>query len=360
MGWGSAFGGTPIVPVSNPAAGINGDSPITVDFSDAIDGSLPGGWEALVLADDGAGVQTGSAEPSPSSYFRVVGGRAGWFYRRIPAVPPPAAQFEEHGAVASPQGIVVGRNAEVAVLFDAPPRLLDGSADQFVLDVAVGLRARDDGMAWVGGRARAEWAAGAWTVPIAVEAVAASGGPPAVLAAATIPTLNDPTDVWDASPLHELRVSVRGGVLRVALDGVVAVEAAVANASGSKVVVVARVYNRVGAGIVPTPAIAAVQFRTLRDPERLGPPPAIGGDIDLDAPIVPKMHLPLGDLLDKGLLRRVGSRAFVATADVSVEVPNGRYAFATGDVIRALEPYEGQLMTSVVRDLAAHRTRRDG
>jgi hypothetical protein len=358
-GVGIAFGGDPPVPVSEPVAAIGAPAPITIDFSDQIDGALPGIWERFALVDDGAGNKTTEIESAPDTYFRVVGGRAGWFYKRSPAMPAVATAFVERGVVASPQGIIVGRNAEVAVVFDTPTQHLAGGGNQeFRFEVMVGLRADDTCTAFVGGRLRAEWSGGSWTVPLVVEAVSVDGAAPVVLGSAVLPTYNASMDAWATRPTHELRVTVGGELLTVALDGVISTQVAIADMGSMKPVIYVRAFNRTGAIIAPFPAIVALQFRTLRDYVRLGAPPARAGDIDLEAPLLPKMHLPLGDFLSRRYIKQTGGRTFVVLMDFEAEVPGGKHAFLVGDILRATEPYEGQLLTSAVFDLAAMRAAR--
>jgi hypothetical protein len=344
------------VPVTNPAAVIGGP-PIAFDFTDEADGPLPGLWEYLILSDDGAGAKTTSPDPAAPFSFRVLNGLAGWFFSRAPGLPMLAAPFDERGVVASPAGIVQGRNAEIAIAFKAPTLLLDPLADEFRFEVLLGMRANDQLTAFVGGRARALWAAGSgWTLPLAVEAVSAAGGPIAVLAAAALPPdLNTPLDLWHTVDFHELRIVLRGGTLAVSLDGVMLVTVSVPNAAGAKPVILLRVFNRRGLAIDPAAVVRGIGFRTLRDVEALGPPPEIVGDIDLENPTIPRIHLPLEDLVAKGLFKRSGGRSFVATQDVEIDEV---IAFEQGDVVRAIEPYEGQLLTPVVVDLAHMRAER--
>lgn len=357
-GYGESFGGTGVEPVTSPASVVNG-GPISFEFSDEGNNPLPGPWAFLVLADDGFGNKSTTAETVAEApqRFRVVEGVAGWFYRRAPSLPGPGVAYEEHGALASPQSILTGRNGEVAVVFRAPPLVQDETADEFKFELLIGLRASADLTTYVGGRVRAEWAAGVWTTPLAVEAVSAAGLAPVVLATAPLPDIPDLIDVWDSTPTHELKVTVRNGALSVELDGHILATAAIPDNASVTPFILVRAWNRKGATLDPVASLLGIALRTLRDPARLGPPPQILGDIDLENPTLPRVHLPLEDMVAKGIFKRQGSRSFVATQDVNID---DVIAFETGDVVRATEPYEGQLLTVCVVDLAQLRAERRG
>lgn len=365
MTWGHGVGaplsGVPPVPVADPRSEV-GASPIVIDFSDEPDqAGLPGpGWEFLSLATDAGGLVTGSPEPAASTYWSVVGGLARWGYLRTPPAGLPAV---EQGYVAAPVGILDGRNAEAVLALAPPTDLLDTEADAFVFDVTVGFRCADDASSYVGGRVRAEWASGVWTTPVAVEVVQASGGPVTVLASYTFaPDAlgSDITNIWRNAPLHVLQVTLRGQRLDVFLDGAwTAFTLGVPLSESSKPFIFAQVGNIVGTTFTAVPFLASVSLRTLRDLERLGPPPALPGDVDLEAAPVPMLQLPLDELVAAGYLKRTGGRAWEFVAEVTTDVFGIKYRWNIGNVVRALEPHKGAVLVPVIIDLAALRYARE-
>ena len=107
----------------------------------------------------------------------------------------------------------------------------------------------------------------------------------------------------------------------------------------------------------------ALQIQSLRDLERLGPGPQLPGDVLMETPTLPTIQLPLQDLLDNSFLKRIGSRRFQATqeflADVGGLASTGgnRVLVREGEVLHAREPFVGQALVPVTRDLAFQRER---
>lgn len=342
-----------VLPVS-----VVGQPQVVLDFAGLPDGPFPPGWVRVLLADDGTGVKTGVSEPTPDTYFKVAGGLGWWDYTRVPAVPGPSVPFDEHGYAASPVGVLTSRDARVGVSFVSPPRLLDIGADEFVLEVIVGLRASDDATVFVGARARAEWSAGIWTTPIALEIVQASGGLPVVLVSAVFDDLNTPIDAWLANPFGELLATLREGTFVAALNGIAEISAAVPDAGGQQPFVFVRVFNRTGSTLVSPPSVAEVRLLSLRDAENPGPTPAIAGDWSLVAPQLPMTRLPLQGLTDADLFARKGARVFEAVKDVEIDVMGTKNLFRQGERVIAVEPFVGQDLVPIYADLAGQRARR--
>lgn len=357
VGFGQPFGAEPLVSVGPIVSEVAGD-PVTYDFTDEPDGPLPGTWEPYQYS-QAAGVITGSSEPNPNMYYRVLDGLGLWAYSRSPVVGDP---YVERGVAASPAGILVGRDSRLAAIFRSPLDLLDGAQDALVFEVIVGARVVGAGATFVGGRARAEWAAGVWTTPLAVEAVSASEAPPAVIATAVPPDLPDLTDIWAASPFHELIVELRGEQLDVSLDGVVRVSVVVPQDGPAKPVLIARTYQRLGTLITPIPIFQGFQLQSLRDIERLGGGPQLLGDAHYDGPTLPTSGVVLLTyelLFDKAFWKRIGGRSFQVVQDHEAEVQGTRSVWLTGDVARAVSKVTQQTFIPVVPDLAHARSRRE-
>lgn len=358
-GYGVPFGGGTPGPLASPAS-VVGAPPVVFDFSSDADGALPGAWEFFALADDGTGAKLGSGEAVPTTYFRVVGGLGWWRFTRAPVVPGVGAPFVECGYVASPVGVLLSRDAEVAVAFVAPTELLDARQDEFQLEVMIGLRATDDAASFVGGRARAVWQAGVWTTPVALEVVRAQGFAPAVLASAVFDPPNDPTEWWRTGHFSELAVTLREGTLTATLNGMSVVQAAVPDADGTKVCIFARVFNRLGGVLTSVPALGAVRLRSLRDLGRFGSTPVIVGEAGLIAPQLPMLRVPLQGLLDGGFVRRMGARAFQVSQDVTVEVAGQPSTLLrAGERFVTTETFVGQELVPVFADFAGMRARRE-
>jgi hypothetical protein len=356
-GLGGTFGGGPLVAIGQPSSEVGDTDPITFEFTDEPDDApLPGGWEHFVFTFDPTYVAT--AEPDPTLYYRVYEGLGLWDYARNPSAGSP---FEERGVAAAPRGVITGRNVRVSVVFESPLRLFR-PAEDFTLELIVAVRASDDLGSYVGGRVRAVWgAASAWTTPLSLQAVQATASVPTVLATATFGPYNAVMDLWAASPRHMIDVTARDGTLTVALDNTIAVtHAPISLDRPSKVGIIARIYRRSGLLFTGVPAIAAVQLRTLRDEARMGPPPQVPGDRHYETPVLTQVELPVRDMEARGILRRVGARAWRFAQDVTTEVQGEMRTWRVGDVVRAVERYAGQPIVPVVIDLATARAERSG
>lgn len=360
VGFGALFGGGGplVVADESPVAEVAGD-PITFDFTDESNGPLPGTWEAYQYA-QAAGTTTGSAEPNQDTYYRMLDGLGLWAYTRAPVVGDPHV---ERGVAASPSGVLVGRDSRLSAIFRSPLELLDGTQDALVFEVIVGARVVGAGATFVGGRARAEWAAGVWTIPLLIEAVSAAEAPPVVLATATPPDLPDLTDIWAAYPFHELTVELRAGQLDVRLGGgVVQVSAAVPRDGPAKPVLIARAYRRVGTFITPVPIFQGLQIQSLRDLERLGDAPLLPGDGHYEALSMPTASVVLLThelLFNPEFWKRVGGRRFQAVQDHEAEVQGTRSRWLAGDMVRATEKVTRQEFIPIVPDLSYARDRRE-
>jgi hypothetical protein len=353
QGHGTAFGGEPLEEVADPRSEV-GEDPITFDMTDEPNGPLPGAWDRYEYTVSG-GLIAGSAEADPDAYYRVVDGRGLWAYIRTPATGQP---YSERGVAASPRGVLQGRNGRVAVLLDSVLPMLDAKQDELWYEVIAGLRTDDGGTSYVGGRVFARWLGGAWDTPLLIEAVRADGAPPAVLATATLPDLSG-LALWRVSLTHELSVEVRDGTLRVEFDGTIVIEVDVAETGPARPIILARVYRRLGLLLTPVPVVVSVQCQTLRDIDKLGVPlAALGPTEQFEAPLHGQIVLPLAELLALGHVKRVGGRLWEFTQDVETDVGGVEYLWKTGDVVRATEPYSGQVFTSVAPDLARVRAKR--
>jgi len=334
------------------------ETPFTFDFSDELDGPLPGLWESYVLDTDAAGDVVVTAEPIPADLYSVLGGLGFWEFVRTPVSPGPGVPFTEQGVAAGPSATLEGRNARVSIIAVSPTSILDDTQDELFYEIAVGLRFEVLGHLWVGGRMRARWAAGAWVEPLAVEVVRADGQAPVVLAAAAVEALPDPADFWRVHPTVELEVVLRDQMVAVKVGGVWQTSAAVPAYGPAKAVLFARVYHLAGAVLTPIPAISAMQIQSLRDLGKLGPPPQLPGDSDMESiGVLPTLRAPISDLLEKGYLKRVGSRRFEALVDFQAEVAEQRWFIRQGELLHAREPYVGQALVPVTRDLAHERGR---
>jgi hypothetical protein len=360
MTWGKGpgpWGDGTIEETGQALAPVAGE-PITFDFSDEPDGPLPGLWETYVLDTDAVDDVAVAAEAAPGSYYSVQGGLGFWQYSKVPVAPPPATPFAERGVAASPSGTLEGRNARAAVIAASPVGLLDESQDEFFYEITLGLRFNSGTYSWVGGRMRARWAAGVWVEPLAVEAVQAVGQAATVLAAATIEPLPDPVDFWRVHSQVELEVVVREDEVLVNVGGIWQALATFSASGPAQVVLDVRVYHLTAGVITPLPAIAALQLQSLRDLEKLGPPPQLPGDHDLEGiGVLPTLRAPLGELLEQGYLKRVGARRFEALLDFQAEVDEQRWFIRAGELLHAREPWVGQQFVPVTRDLKHERDR---
>jgi hypothetical protein len=349
--------------VSEPKSDV-GDEPTTIDFADEADGPFPGTWEFVRRTTVG-GVVSGDAEPAPFPlYYRVSGGLAWFDYTQHPFV----GDNTEQGYAAAITGVVVGPNAEVGAIVQAPPTVLDIDADSLTWEVIVALRA-DDGLSkYVGARVRAAWAAGVWTTPVAVEAIQATGtATPVVLASYVF----DPTafrslvDVW-SNPTAEIRAKIVGTKLTVSLNGVWIVEADVPSGASTKTAILVRAFNARAGTRTTMPMVGALQFRTLRDLDHLGRTPYLTeGVLDVvdTPPLAEQFILPLSDLVAKGFFKRRGGRMWVAVEDVEVVIapddPDLRRVFTAGSIVRSVEPFSGQDLVPCVLDLDMMRALRE-
>jgi|CXWL01.1.fsa_nt_gi hypothetical protein len=356
-----AFGGEGVVPLSEPRSNV-GDPPVGFDFTTDPDGPLPGAWEFFVLEDDGAGNKTTQPEADPTYYFRVADGLGWWRYTRQPTIPGLGAPFQERGALASPVGIILGPCCELELALRRPPDLLDGKADEFVYEVILGFQGDQAATSFYGARLRANWSGGVWAPAVAFDLVRAQGQNPGQLVAFTFDPVNVPTDVWLAAPLCGLKLNVRNTLLQGFFNDVAVLETAVPN-TGGRVIVLARVYNRFGAAIVPVPVIAGFTLQTLRDLVSLGPTPAIPGQSVLEAAQLPVVRLPMNELVDAGFFKRVGARVWRCVADVEVNVQGFKNAYRVGEVLRLAEPAGEKALTqplvSVIADLSGIRAARE-
>jgi len=360
MTWGLGYGigqgaGLP-APLEAPVSQL-GQPPVVFDFSDEPDGpwAFPG-WEFLVVQSD-AGVVSGIAEPDPPTYFAIRDGYGWMRYDRSPLVGDP---FDIRGYLAAVSPLV-SDNVEVVVVFRSPTSVLDDTQAELFAELAVAVRGDDDLSDYVGGRARAEWSAGAWTTPLELQAIRAAGAAPVVLAQAPPQDLPRPTDTWDAGPapgLAELKVVLRGSELTVELNGVIQTTATVSLRGPRKIGVFSRLERVDGSGNREVlPSIKSVAVRSLRDHDNLAPPVLLPGSKSLEAaPVGGNMLLPIAEWLTLGYVTRVGGRGFRVALDLQANVLGHDYRFDAGDALRAAEPYKGQEFTCCVIDLHAART----
>jgi hypothetical protein len=362
QGYGVPFGLGGLVPISSPVSKVSA-APIVLDLTTEPDGGLPGSWSYVILADDGAGNKSSTIDATPTFFYRVLDGRGLFNYTRGPTIPAPSAPFTERGLVASVAGIIDGSQVELAAAFDPAPKLLDATQDEFTFEMLLGFRASEDLCSYVGGHVLAHWTqVGGWDVPIALEAVQAKGMTPVVLAAASFAALNNPQDAWLGGALAELRVNIRDGLMSVLFNGVTQVQAPVPDVGGAIPVILLRAWNRLGTVITPVPCLAGLSFQTLRDLERLGPPPQIVGEQTLVTPqISPVKTLPVARLMREGVIRRVGPRTFVFEQALTAPMFGVfRSSWNVGEKFVTIEPYVGQEDCGVVADLADIRSARGG
>jgi hypothetical protein len=349
QGYGQAFGGEPLTSLDDPRSEV-GEDPITFDFTDEANGPLPGAWDRFEYTVD-VGSVVGTAEADPDTYYRVLDGRGFWSYVRAPAAGTP---YSEQGVAASPPGVLQGRNGRIVALVDAAPPLVDAKQDELWYEVIVGLRANEQGTSYVGARLHARWLGGAWSAPLTVEAIHASGDAPVVLGTAVLPAVSA-LDLWGASAGHEIAAEVRGTVLTVTFDGHTQLVVDVPDQSNARPVVVMRVYRRAGLLVTAVPVLRAVQLQTLRDLDHLGAPPQIHGPVEMEAPLYGRVLLPVRELLQSRNLRQVGGRSFEFLADTLVEVNGTERQWLAGEVVHATERYVGQDFVPVEADLARIR-----
>lgn len=359
LGYGIPFGGGALVAADNPLAEVAGE-PVTFYFTDEPNGPLPGLWEHYALEHDGAGAVVWGAEPVPNTFFRIVNGVGLWDYTRAPALPGPADPFSERGYAAAPRGVLEGRNARVSVVARQPVPLVDGDADELTYSVGIALRFDPATGSWVGARMRAVWQSGVWVTPLILEVVRATGGDPVVLDSIVPTPTPDLLDIWTTQPNAELEVTLRGGTLTATLNGVVEIEAQVPADGPAHTALLVEAHNRIGAGIDAVPVVVAFQAQSLRDLERLGPPPQIPGASHLEAPSFPMIALPLRELLDANIIKQISGRQFQFETDAEVAVRHLTFAFNQGEVVRAHEKLSTQPFVPCTRDLHYERSRKKG
>jgi hypothetical protein len=352
-GFGIPWGGEALV--SDDPATSPGDLPYSFDFTDEPDGPLPGLWAFFRYGISG-GVVSPQEELSPT-YFKVEDGLGLWNYSRIPSAGDP---YAERGIAASPIGVVTGRNSRVSVLFRSPPLLLDPLASSFSFEVIIGLRSDSTSVPYIGGGISASWTAlSGWVNPLQVVVVRSTDSiPPTTLATATPFTVNEILDHWDVRDIHDFVVEVRERVVTASLDGVILSSVTASSSDDVGPVILARIFNVVGGVIVPVPALVGVQLSVQKDDTRLGPTPDILGEVSLDSSVLPTFSLPLQDLCDQGLFKRIGSRTFEACTDVDTNVLGDEKSWPTGSRVRALDKFVGQELSRVVIDLGYERAKR--
>jgi hypothetical protein len=361
LGDGGPYGSDTLVEGDDQLSPIAGD-PITFDFSDEPDGGLPGMWENYILSHDGAGAVSWGEEPAPDTYFSVAGGLALWSYTRTPPVPGAGNPFTEQGYAAGPRAVLEGRNARVSAIVRQPVALLDAGQDELTYSVTIALRLDPTTGSWVGARMRSVWQSGVWVTPLVLEVVQATGGDPVVLGSAAPAPTPDLLDIWETQPNAELIVELRGDTLVATLDDVVEASAQVPADGPPRVAFLVETAQQVGAAITPLPTVVAFQIQSLRDLERLGPPPAIPGSSHLEAfPFSDTMALPIRDMLDEGLLKQVTGRQFQFKQDTEVTVAEHlKFTFNAGEVIRLQEKLTTQVFIPCIRDLHVERSKRKG
>jgi len=361
LGHGSVYGGGPLVATGSTLAAIAG-VPVTFNFTDEADSPLlPGSWEHYALEYDGAGAVAWLQEPDPDDYFRIVDGLGLWAFTRAPALPGPATPYAERGYAAGPSGVLEGRNARASVVVRQPVALLDAEADELRFNVGIALRLDPVTGSWVGARMRAVWQSGVWVTPLILEVVRATGGDPVVLSSIVPALTPDLLDIWATQQNAELLVELRGDTLIATLDGIITTSAQVPADGEARVALLVETARRYDADIVPLPSVVAFQVLSLRDMERLGPPPAIPGASHLEAPSFPMMSLPLRDLLDGNILKQISGRQFMFEREVEVIVAEHlKFRFDQGEVIRSHERLSTQAFVSCTRDLHYERSKKKG
>lgn len=355
-GYGQAFGGTPLISVAQAVAEVGGD-PVVFDLTDeAANAPLPGNWEHYALDYDGAGAVAYAQEPTPGSLFRAVDGKGLFAFARSPALPGPADPHTVRGYAASPVGVLEGRDGSLRAVVVSPTAIHDGTAAEFSYRVALGLRWEQATGSWVGAVMRAAWnSATGWTTRLALDIVSTVGGVETVLASAPAPSVEDPLDIWRNQPQAELFIELRGTTLTATLSGTVEVSAQVPATGPPGAIVFIEATNRAGALIVPSPALCALQVRSFRDVETLGPGPQIPGSVELEIGGYEDIRLPIQQLLLTDSIKRIGGRQFKFTEDITVEVSFTSYKFRAGEVVRILEALGTQTFVRAVRDLGYAR-----
>jgi hypothetical protein len=238
--------------------------------------------------------------------------------------------------------------------------MLSGEEDEFNFRVAIALRLDPATGGWVGVQMRAAWQAGVWVVPLTLEVVSATGANPVVLGSVTPPATPDLLDVWRTQPNAELVAELRGDVLTATLDGVITVSAQVPADGQARMALLVEASLLTGAVLTAVPTVVAVQVQSLRDLERLGPPPAILGAAHLEAPSFPTLGLPLRGLIDSDLVKQLNGRQFQFTQDTEVIVGHLTFTFDQGEVVRAHERFGSQEFVACTRDLHFERSKKKG
>lgn len=355
MGYVAPWGAGPLEAGTVSRIGV----PLSYDFSDEPDGAeFPGAWEFFAFTTT-AGVVTGEAEPDPTTYFSIQDGLGYWHYDRVPLADP----YVERGFGASPAAALEGRNARMEVAAVAPTDLLDQAKDKLVWEVTLVLRANDTLTDYVGVRARAVWEQGlGWTTPLVLELVRAQGLLPVVLESVVVDAARDAVDTWAAGPqlggrtLAGLSAEVRNGQLVGRLNGILELTAAVPDIGRNKPGLLVKVHRQVGVALEPLPSVLGVAMVSLRDLERLGPSASLLGETEA-APIEDTRSLPVAEWLALGFLKRMGARQFEVVVDFDAHVLETQHGLRIGDVLRAVEPYAGQLLTACILDLKQARGR---
>jgi len=356
MSWGAGvgppWGGDPLTPVDDPLSEV-GDEPVSFVFTDEADGPLPGPvWEPYIVTT--AADVTLQPEPAQDTYFQVQSGYGLWNYT------VPGAGIEQ-GALIGMGGILSGRNSRVSLFFRSPAAMYDLTADSFDADLAVLLRLGPEGSpSYVEARVTVRWTrAGGWTLPLRMTISKKDPGTLPVVLASVDPTSPDPVDTWKGTSLVELEAEIRGTALTLRVGGIHELTATVdADGADNRVGIYGAVFNTLAAVDTPVPSLVGIQLQSLRDLERLGPIPQLGGTVGREAPQIEGIrYLPLEEWLELGYLKREGSRRFVALTDFDAEVFEVRIGLRTDDVLRAIEPHRGQQLTACILDLASARGR---
>jgi hypothetical protein len=346
--------------VDQPLAEVGGE-PTTFDFTDELDGPLPGAWEYYVLETTSGGDVTWSPEPDPPTFFRIEGGFAGWGYRRAPTLPGVGVAFSERGYAASPRNLLEGRNARACIIARSPLDLMpDIDADEFVYRVGIALQLDTTSGSWVGAEMRAVRQGATFTEEMVLELHQATGAAPVVVATASLPADVYPLDIWRNQDNAELSVELVDGLLTARLNGVVEVSAQVIAEGPAQVAFFAAVYERRGAFITPRLPVVGVQALSLRDGARLGPPPQVPGAPHLESPSFPMLNFPIRGLLDAKLIKQVSGRQFEFMEDAEVTVQHQTFRFDAGEVVRIQQRYTSQELVPAIRDLHVERSRKKG
>ena len=186
-GVGSFWGGSSLDTTSGQTTEVDGDY-VVFDFSDESNGALPGSWEfSEVVRNVSTGAFTIGTQSSPSSWFLVQSGVGKWNYTEEIA----GSIRTYRGVMASPAGIMVTGNGTSDAVLVSPGVARAEASDSFTYEVTLATRSSSTAYNFVGGRVRAAWASGSWTVPAALEIVASNGTAMTVLASAVVPTFPD-------------------------------------------------------------------------------------------------------------------------------------------------------------------------